>query len=152
MLSGGLGDAGKGASTTVFWEGCPRPAFDLDFGRDQSLSQKRKVICRADGFLWGSPDQGHFQPPFPPFQTHSGRSFFLGGRGNRTLWWGHPEGESHAQNFIFSCIGEQGYGKFSPNTEACCPLPKGQGPRMSQSWGQPRHNKVLAPRPTYVAV
>lgn len=40
MLSRGLGDAGKGAWATAFRERCPRPGFDLDLGRDQSLSQR----------------------------------------------------------------------------------------------------------------
>ena len=39
MLSRGLGDVGKGALATAFWERCPRPGFDLDFRRDQSLSR-----------------------------------------------------------------------------------------------------------------
>ena len=39
MLSRGLGDVGKGALATAFWERCPRPGFDLDLRRDQSLSQ-----------------------------------------------------------------------------------------------------------------
>lgn len=40
MLSRGLGNAGKGASATAFRERCLRPGFDLDFRRDQSLSQR----------------------------------------------------------------------------------------------------------------
>lgn len=40
MLPRGLGDVGKGASATAFWERCLGPGFDLDFRRDQSLSQR----------------------------------------------------------------------------------------------------------------
>lgn len=40
LLSRGLGEAGKGASATAIWERCLKPCFDLDFRRDQSLSQR----------------------------------------------------------------------------------------------------------------
>lgn len=40
VLSRGLGDSDKGAVATAFWKRCPRPHFDLDLGRDQSLSPR----------------------------------------------------------------------------------------------------------------